>query len=115
MCSSTCGAGQRQRTRKCEGGAPGTGGCTAVDEYFEVDGQLKAFTPVSNGAVHTIACDDGPCCDFEWSGWSNCCIDGAQQRRLRWKGNQCTESSKIMRKVEILSIFYVTNDSKHPV
>jgi len=90
MCSSTCGAGQRQRTRKCEGGAPGTGGCTAVDEYFEVDGQLKAFTPVSNGAVHTIACDDGPCCDFEWSGWSNCCIDGSQQRRLRWKGNQCT-------------------------
>lgn len=90
MCSSTCGAGQRQRTRKCEGGAPGTGGCTDVDEYFEIDGQLKPFTPISNGAVHVYPCDDGPCCEFEWSGWSNCCIEGAQQKRLRWKGNECT-------------------------
>lgn len=90
MCSSTCGSGQRQRSRKCEGGPPGTGGCTGDAEYYEVNGQMQAFTPSANGAVHTIPCDDGPCCDFEWSGWSNCCIDGSAQRRLRWKGNSCT-------------------------
>lgn len=92
MCSSTCGAGQKQRTRKCEGGPPGTGGCTGDAEFWEVNGQMQPFTPTANGAVHTHLCDEddnGPCCDFEWSGWSNCCIDGSSQRRLRWKGNQC--------------------------
>lgn len=56
-----------------------------------IDQIEKPFTPVGNGAIHTVACDDGPCCEFEWSGWSNCCIDNDNsQKRLRWKGNQCT-------------------------
>ena len=36
-------------------------------------------------------CNEGDCCAFEWSGWSNCCLNAQNQpRQVKWKGNKCT-------------------------
>ena len=92
MCSTTCGPGQKQRSRKCIGGPPGTGACTNSAEFGEVNGKMQQLTLSSNGAVNTHSCGDdenGNCCEFEWSGWSNCCLEGTARKTVRWKGHQC--------------------------
>jgi hypothetical protein len=98
QCSSTCGAGQRQRTRKCSGGAPGDGGCLPHHEFYKpVNSPVEVrFDPVGNGAVHTEACDEGDCCTMEWSGWSNCCIHSDQtKKRVKYEVNKCTGQRKL--------------------
>merc|ERR1712226_271968 len=88
MCSTTCGEGTRQRMRKCEGGAPGSGLC--LPSVQELDEAGLPFMPQGAGALHIEKCQMGECCEMEWSGWSNCCSEKGQGKRLRWKGNTCT-------------------------
>ncbi|XP_076455301.1 hemicentin-1-like isoform X2 [Babylonia areolata] len=70
-CSVSCGAGQRQRQRRCDNPPPQPGG-----------------RPCEGDDVQTDRCNDGPCpIDGEWGVWepwgpcSLSCGVGAQQRR----------------------------------
>jgi hypothetical protein len=59
------------RLRYCHGGAVGDGLCLTGD--------------VTTNEVAT--CDMGSCCDFDWSGWTGCCRNTANQNvRLRFRG-----------------------------
>jgi len=66
------------RLRYCHGGSVGDGLCLTGD--------------VTTSEVAT--CDMGSCCDFDWSGWTGCCRDTANQNvRLRFRGG-CEGSSQ---------------------
>jgi len=80
--------------------------------------KLEAFMPSQNGATHSRSCDTGACCQYEWSGWQNCCVDTAgMKKRYRFQGNQCTgkwETKEEACDAEILStvdyVFQPCND-----
>uniref|UniRef100_H2YHQ0 Uncharacterized protein n=1 Tax=Ciona savignyi TaxID=51511 RepID=H2YHQ0_CIOSA len=75
-CSASCGNGTLTRSRKCRGGRPGESLCVG-----------------SIGAIQSVVCDAGPCCDFGWSGWSACCKNGntLPDLQVRLRGNGCTQ------------------------
>ena len=63
------------------------------DEIYEdlFTGERSLFTPNSGGSIHQESCNEGDCCEFEWSGWSNCCTNNQNKaRQVKWKGNACT-------------------------
>ncbi|VUZ55036.1 unnamed protein product [Hymenolepis diminuta] len=73
-CSSTCGAGLRQRTRKCDSPPPSNGG-----------------KPCPGEAMQDVLCEDLPLCPVNggwssWGPWSSCsrtCGPASTQRRER--------------------------------
>ncbi|EUB62928.1 Hemicentin-1 [Echinococcus granulosus] len=73
-CSSTCGAGLRHRSRKCDSPPPGNGG-----------------KPCPGEAMEDVLCEDLPLCPVKggwssWGPWSSCsrtCGAGSTQHRER--------------------------------
>jgi hypothetical protein len=94
MCSTTCGSGQQQRMRLCEGGQPGEGACYQHKETDEVG---REFDTQQAGTLHIRSCGMGECCEYDWSGWSNCCLTrNRQEKKIRWKGNCGTQEWSII-------------------
>lgn len=83
-CSVSCGIGTMSRTRYCHGGGEGTGLCRA-DE----NGVMK---------VDIAKCDMGQCCEWDWSGWTGCCLEKQKNIRLRFRGNQCGQRWEVISK-----------------
>lgn len=83
-CSVSCGIGTMSRSRYCHGGGEGTGLCRA-DE----NGVMK---------IDTARCDMGQCCEWDWSGWTGCCLDNQKNIRLRFRGNQCGQKWEVRSK-----------------
>ncbi|KAL3315722.1 hypothetical protein Ciccas_005642 [Cichlidogyrus casuarinus] len=77
-CSTTCGAGLRQRTKRCDSPPPSNGGKSCEGEAFE-----------------EILCEGLPPCALdgswsEWTEWSQCsrsCGRGGTQKRIRYCNN----------------------------
>ncbi|CAG5110724.1 Oidioi.mRNA.OKI2018_I69.chr2.g5098.t1.cds [Oikopleura dioica] len=65
-CSSTCGLGTTKRTRECTGNEK----ICAIQKLEE----LKI-------------CDKGACC-LDWSEWSSCCLNNAEDRILRTRARK---------------------------
>lgn len=93
LCSATCGDGVRTRYRQCHGGRP---------QPFMRSGESSC----AGSSVDTIPCNEGACCDYPWSGWSNCCMEGGERRRLKWRGfnafnsAECNRNSKYEEDIE---------------
>jgi hypothetical protein len=86
-CSVSCGIGSMTRTRYCHGGNDGTGLC---------------ITKGGVGKVDTAKCDMGQCCEWDWSGWTNCCYGNVDNQpkniRLRFRGNKCGSDWEVIQK-----------------
>merc|ERR1712142_1061606 len=77
-CSVSCGVGTQSKQRKCRGGNPGDGFCT-LDYNGEVVGDTLSRV-----------CVQEECCEMDWSGWSDCCMEGTESVQLQVRGNRCT-------------------------
>ncbi|CBY12260.1 unnamed protein product [Oikopleura dioica] len=68
-CSSDCGLGTSKRTRECSG-----------NEKVCVIQKIEEFK----------ICDKGACC-LEWSEWSGCCLNNAEDRivKTRVRNGKC--------------------------
>lgn len=92
LCSTTCGKGVTQRYRQCHGGRPSPFG--------------NVETTCEGTTVETQDCSRGNCCDFPWSGWTNCCHEQGARKRLRWKGysrfhsNECDNEANYKEIIE---------------
>lgn len=87
-CSVSCGVGSMSRSRYCHGGGVGTGLCQADEQGVVLQ--------------DTANCNMGQCCEWDWSGWTGCCLDSSkverQNIRLRFRGNNCGSDWEVKEK-----------------